>query len=166
MGKGNLVWENQPPIQRFVPIMTVRVGQPFRGFLAGPVCGVRAHFLDGSSSPCLGGPDAPCPLCKVQPSRWKGFLPAETLTGARRIVEITPSIARRNPWLQAPSPKGCRIELIRKGPLNNSPLIFVRELSHEPRSAIVEFDPKPSILNMWGLLPEGHPLADGGIGQG
>lgn len=166
MGKGTLQWQDQPEPQKFVPIISVRLGTPFRGHLAGPVCGVLAHFLDGSSSPCLATDAVPCRLCQIQPNRWKGFIPAETLTGARRIVEITPGVMRKNPWLLKPSPIGCRIELTRRGPTNTSPLIFVRELSLPPRDGIVPFDPRPSILNMWRLGPDGSPLSDGGNGDG
>lgn len=166
MGKGKVQWQDQPEPLRFVPIISVRVGTPFRGYLAGPVCGVRAHFLDGSSSPCLATDAEPCRLCRIQPSRWKGFLPTETTTGAKRIVEVTPGVMRTNLWLLNPWPAGCRIELTRRGPTNTSPLIFIRELSLPPRSEIASFDPKPSILNMWRLGPDGSPLSDGNNGDG
>jgi len=162
MGKRELRWTAELPAKAFVPIMTVRGGRELVVRAAGPVIGLYAHFFDGRSSPCWGAPDAPpCPGCKSQKARWKGFLPAYLPTGARRILEITEGAMRGCSFLSHSRLPGSWLVLRRTGTAPNSPLLVWPDLTRERVPETQPFDVAPSVEHMWGLdKPPIGPDAD------
>jgi len=159
--EGELRWSTAPKPRLHVPIVTVRVGRPMSVVVSGPLLGVYAHFLDGSSVPCRGSDVAPCPICKHQKSRWKGFLPCRITTGAKRIVEITEGAYQALVLLKMESLLGQWLRLTRQGPNPNSPLLLCHEISRDPVREIQPYDAKSSVLHMWGLDMDSAVLENG-----
>lgn len=158
-------WVLRPSKRLLVPIISIKVGQPLLCHPVGPALGAPAHFLDGGSSPCSALLGAECQLCKIQPARWKGFLPVQTRSGARRIVEVTEACAERNPSLCEHSAKSSWWEFFRRGPNKNSPLMAVRQPQYEPLADVKWFDPMMSVLYMWRLIDKPVPnMEDAGQG--
>lgn len=155
--EGELRWSLAPEARLCVPIVSVRIGKPITVLVSGPLLGVYAHFLDGSSVPCRASDVSPCPICKHQKARWKGFLPSRLTSGAKRIVEITEGAYRAIVSLGLDPLQGQWLRLIRQGPNPNSPLLVSHEFSRSHSPEIQPFDAKPSVLHMWGLdraIPE------------
>jgi len=149
--EGELRWSSAPKPRLHVPIVSVRVGKPLTVLVSGPLLGVYAHFLDGSSVPCRERDAKPCEICKVQKSRWKGFLPCRTVSGAKRIVEITEGAYQAIASLGLADLLGQWLRLIRQGPNPNSPLLVSHDLCRDPNPGIPRYDAKSSVLHMWGL---------------
>lgn len=156
MTTGGVQWADKPEPRRFVQITSVRAGRPLTVIAAGPVVGAYAHYLDGSSRPCLGSPEL-CELCRIQKRRWKGFLPAYTTTRRKLIVEVTGGCLLHLPALSDASIRGHWILLTRSNQRPNSPL-FANIVVERDRDLVVDsYDPRPSILNMWGVSADGTP---------
>lgn len=150
--KREVRWSDRPEPRRHVPIVTVRVGCPLTVCVAGPLLGVYAHYLDGSSVPCQPS-DAmsQCPLCKNQKPRWKGFLPCQLPSEARRIVEITEGCYHSLSAQRIALSMGTWLRFHRKGPSPNSPLLVVQDLVRGQPGRLSSFDARESVEHMWGL---------------
>jgi len=155
VGKGKEVrWAELPSPRLYVPIITVRPGRSLVCCVAGRPLGVFAHYLDGRSHPCLAVDARECPHCKKQRSRWKGFLPVEIQSGARRIVEITEVCQLKWPYQNPQESMGRWIEIQRLGPNPNSPLRALPLDYRDRNPEIRPFDAKSSVEHMWGLDQE------------
>jgi len=154
-----------PPARRFVPIMTIR-GTQAQAFLAvGHVLGALAHFFDGRSWPCSAMAALPCQHCKTQKARWKGFLPCNLPSGAKRIVEITEGAMQNCQLLRSETLPGTWLEFRRIGHKENSPLYCWLHQTRDRQARFEPFDPEPSVLHMWGIQRDGN-CVDMGSPQG
>ena len=157
MSRGGIRWQPRPEPRKFHPILSVRAGSRLTVIAAGEIVGVHAHFWDQRSYPFTAWSEVGCLLCEKHTTSWKGFLPAQTLTGARRIVEITAGAMRSAPPVLMSEALGLRVSISRKAGKNNGPLYLEVDFNFERLAGVEPFDPKPSVLHMWGLdhlIPE------------
>lgn len=155
-------WANQPP-RRPTQVYSVPAGQTVRVIAAGPVCGVLTHWDGEKSIPCTCQVGATNQLCDVQAPTWRGYLPAYWSNGRRVIVEVTFGAQHHTPALLKEEITGKWVKFWRSGGKKNG-AVFAEVLEDLHRALnILPYDPKPRLLEMWGLL---RPDDQGGDGNG
>jgi len=150
MKRSDINWSQEPPDESWTPIVSVKRQQTLRVIAAGPLRGVKTHWIDGRSMPCV----CKSPregLCRSQRARWKGYLPAVYPNGRKVIVEVTLGAVRNVPELLRTELTGHWIKFTRPGDRNNA-AVFCELLSELAKAInVTPFDPTPSLLAMWEL---------------
>lgn len=153
MRRSDINWSPEPPDESWVPIVSVKRQQTLRVIAAGPVRGVKTHWIDGRSMPCVckGPRDG---LCKSQLARWKGYLPAVYPNGRKVIVEVTLGAVRSVPELLRRELVGLWVKFTRPGDRNNAAVYCELLLELQKAINVVPYDPTPSLFAMWEMPPD------------
>lgn len=164
MTNDGINWAPQPP-KRSVQVFSVAPGQTVRVISAGPVCGVLTHWDGEKSIPCKCQVQTTGRICDVQAPTWKGYMPCYWPNGRRVIVEVTLGAINHTPALMKEEVTGMWVKFSRKGPKKNGAVYA--EVLEDLRKALnlVPYDPRPRLLEMWGLVRPSEQNGDQGGDQ-
>lgn len=159
--EGGIEWVGAPSFERgrLIEVLSPRPGRPVSVYLLSErIEGVYIHYMPtlgkGRTRPCVGKTSG-CVGCSTRISRrWKGFLASvNAINGRLCIAEVTAEAARGCPAIcdGSSSLRGKRLDLCRRGPAPNSPvlatLVEVRLTKPLPES----FPLREQLTRIWGV---------------
>jgi hypothetical protein len=153
-------WANLPEAEITtgrIPVLNPSPGKPVTGFpLASTITGVYVHWI-GRTVPCVGSEG--CTHCQAGGvRRWKGYLPVTDATGTQRaILEFSQGAANKLTHLVNDGLQLLQVGLTlrRKGRRPNGEMtVEVNKEQARPKRTPRGFDPKPTLLRLWGFDPQ------------
>lgn len=144
------------PRKTFVRVESPKVGQPVKFVsYSRQVIGIRTHWMDGTTHPCL-APEYPCPGCGEKlPRRWKGYLFGWSLTHpGSALLELPADTIRAYIQLRdaAQDLRGYTLTCTRVGPNANSRVAVAFQAGDPSKIGAQEEPDVIAILcKRWGL---------------